>query len=613
MNTQYKGGTMKKSLITIILLLMTMLFIKFDVEANSEASFNKINNNDFEVNIASEDFPNFSYMEIEQKNLITLEANKEYFFLSTYVNKKDFAGIYANWYNFPLLPDGMVLNTYDNNGNLHQVSLSKKLYSNGIFCGYAFVLEEGRTRISFPRQLLEGMIGQADFRSFYQNYNDLSQLLVLIEAKNLRFLPDFYGYSYYYNPSASSYDISTLYFGEDLSIFTYGNTYSHDIDDPIFNPTDLIYYTNINNPIDVNDMVEEIALLAFDEVDGDITDRIYIEDDGGYYEKVYNVTDIKSRLIGLYPITFSAIDNAGNRGSCIININVIDNTAPIIDSSSVFEYHLCIDNQPLTIEEIISNINVTDNYSEVDYFVITNTYYNNEKQVGEYHYVIGFIDESANVSEVTITIHNEDLLAPVFTCNDTEYIISYRDHKTITEILNEMGIMVSDNYYQVDFNIIEDNYSTNISNVGTYTVVLEAVDGSNNRSECVIKIHIIDDRAPIFFVNDACIDTNCGELLTKEDIKAMLISEGHARNDNFTLEVISDNYSDNYHYAGEYQMRFKLIYDDGEIEYKSIGINVIEAIEEMTFFAKVWHEIKKIFQYIWNIIKWPFEKLIALF
>ena len=101
--------------------------------------------------------------------------------------------------------------------------------------------------------------------------------------------------------------------------------------------------------------------------------------------------------------------------------------------------------------------------------------------------------------------------------------------------------------------------------------------------------------------------------ITKEDIKGILINDGLTRNENFTMEVISDNYSDNYQYSGEYQMRFKLTYDDGEIEYKTIGVNVSEIFEEMTFFAKAWNEIKKIFQYIWNIIKWPFEKIMTLF
>lgn len=605
---------MKKSLVAIISLLIAMLFIKFDVAANSGDSINKINNSNFEVDLnIMDDDSSFSYMDIKQKNLINLEANKEYFFLSSYVNKHDFGELNANWNELPLLPDGMVINIYDDFNNLYQLPLSKKLYSNGILCGYAFMLEEGKTKISFPRQLLEGTIGQTKFRDFYEYYNDLSQLLVLIEAKSLKILPNFYGYSYYYNPSVSSYDISSLYFGEDLSIFTYGKTYEGDFDDPIFNPIDLIYYTNINNPVNIETMISEVELTAYDEIDGDITDKITVIDDGGYYNNVFFVTEIKSRVIGQYPITFSAIDNAGNQGTCTIFINVIDTTPPIINSTSILEHHLSIDDNPITIEEIIDNIDVSDNYSEVDYFVISNNYFNNEKIVGEYQYVIGFIDESANVTEITVTIYNNDYIPPVFGYSDCEYNLSYRENKTIEEIINDLGIIVTDNYYQVEFTIIEDNYSPNISNVGTYTVTLEAIDGSDNRSELVISINIIDDKAPVFFVNDAFIATNVNERITKEDIREMLISDGHTRNESFTIEVISDDYSNNYQYSGDYQMRFKLTYEDGVIEYKTIGVNVSEIIEEMSFFAKAWKEIKKIFLYIWNIIKWPFEKIIALF
>ena len=131
------------------------------------------------------------------------------------------------------------------------------------------------------------------------------------------------------------------------------------------------------------------------------------------------------------------------------------------------------------------------------------------------------------------------------------------------------------------------------------------------------NIKTLESAASMYLVDDGT-DTTWTGAATGESWNNYLqewpgIPKGLTKNDDFSMEVVSDNYSSNYDKSGEYQMRLKVVYDDGEFEFKTIGITVNEEEIQVNFLTKVWNEIKKISLYIWNIIKWPFEKLIELF
>lgn len=607
---------MKKSLTVIIALLFAMLFIKVDANAQLDISTNLINDEEFDYYTNSPGGLTNAYIELRQKGTICLEINKEYFILPTYVNKRDFGDLDITWSDLPLLSKDKVLSTIDDDNNQTVLTNTKELVSNGVFCGYAFIIKSGSTNFSYGIDLLEGKIDAEIFDDYFNtNIGQISKSLLLIKADDIKNIPGVTGYRYKYNANVSSYDISALYFGENYEIFKYGLKHPElDLpdDDPVFNPHDSTYTTSVSNPTSIENMMSEIELTAYDDIDGDITNRIIVESDAGYFN-LLNESNIKNRILGLYPVRFSVSDESNNIAYCNININVIDTDDPTLISDSILSYTRDINDSKITIEEIISNIYIDDNHSDITHSIIRDTYIGNEKKIGTFEYLIRFSDRSDNYIEVIVVIINKDFEAPVFTYSDTKYDISYLDNENLNNILSKLDIKVNDNYSFIHYEVISDDYTNNIGKVGRYYVKLEANDSSNNRSELVITINIIDDKAPTFYANKIFIETNAKRLLSIGDIKTKIIESGDIKSSSFKMEVLSDTYSDNYLDSGEYEMKVKLTYENGEEELRKIGINVSEIINKTTFISKVWSEIKKISLYIWNIIKWPFEKLFSFF
>jgi hypothetical protein len=536
--------------------------------------------------------------------------------MPTYINKQDFGSLDAQWYELPLFDDALNLIT-TNNGEVNLISFDKKLYSNDIHVGFAFTPTAEQINVQFSSFIMcapQGTNKANDFKEYYiSDIMKVSRAILFIEASKLKYLPVECDFNYDLVKGRESYDISDLYLGEDLTVFDYGNKYEIRQEEPVFDPNGGVYKTSIDNPISIEEMITEIGLTAYDVIDGDLTNQITIKADGDYISKVFGVSTIQERILGSYPVTLKVTDSSGNYTECIINIEVTDEKAPNIEETSTLEHIINVDNESLSIDEVVAGIDVIDNYSEVDYQIIKNDYLGNERNLGSYEIVIRFIDSSGNFSDITVNVVTNDEEPPVFYYSASVCQLSYLDNYSLDYIIDQLDISVTDNYYDVDFEIIEDVYTTNIGNVGEYYFNLKATDGHNNSSELKIFINIIDDVAPIFFVNDTLVLTNINKLLTTVDIKAMLIEKDLAKNANFSIEVITDNYTNSSNLIGDYQMRVKLNYDNGEIEYRTIGISVSEIIENQSFFTKAWLEIKKIFQYIWNILKWPFEKLSELF
>jgi hypothetical protein len=609
---------MKKIMLVLLVILFCVMLIDVSVNAEDFESTNYIKPDDLTVSIS--DNNGYAQITITGKSGFRIKQGVEYFILPTYINKQEFDGF--SWFDLPLFQNGDNSNSLsiyegiDAKGEpIDDYRLTKRLYSNGILVGYAFTFDDiTNSSKVFKLTLKSNTMSIQVFNQFYDEYiQTIDCGLLIIEADNLKNIPTS-TFNYEMVRGSPSYDISDLYLGEDITAYRYGVKYQDELS-PVINTNQYEYTTRVDNPITIESLMSELSLTAYDEVDGDISENItYVAE--VYQERVLLKVNVKERVLGTYAITFSVSDYSSNTSSCIINIIVIDDTKPYLDiSNSIFEYIREVDGPSIDMDQILTGLLVSDNYSDVCGNIVANNYLGNEGVLGRYQITVEYVDESNNKINVSVFIRNVDNTAPTINCPNSLYLVSYQDNKSTGAILNELQIEVLDNYdANIIYEIEQNQYLGNETKVGLYYIDLSAADSSGNQSELRLTIKVIDDVDPQFYLNSTKVIIISGEILKLDDLKEILISRKLVKFEQFKIEIVSDNYTMNETTIGEYEMKLKITYENKETDYQKIEINVTaKDVKQVSFWQKVWNIIKKILQTIWNIIKWPFVKLFSLF
>lgn len=605
---------MKKFLTWTIIFLIGLLLLPQPVKAYSDST-NIINPDKISVEITANQETNTAQIQLKTTRLLEVKGGVEYFIIPTYINKKD-TSVFT-WNEMPLFNHAkyLLIGTSNDYETIEQIQVTKKLYCQSQLVGFAVTFDSEVTKISFDNvTLVSDTMTVAELENIYDTYyyNHVDQMFMMIEAKNIKYLP--MATIYHYEPKqSSSYDLTNLYLGEDPKVFSYGKFYQ-DEKVPVIETNSYEYTTFVDNPITIPDLIKAIELTVIDEIDGYINDRITYE--ASLYEsQVLNKTNVRERILGEYDITFTASDYSGNVASCTIKLNVVDQTKPTIDyDTSVMSYTLSVDDEKLQFDTILNNLAVTDNYSSVSHEILSDTYTGNEKILGEYYLDLAYRDEAGNVTEVRVTINVIDNTSPVITLKRDTYQVSYQKPQDINTILNDLQITVTDNYDDnLSYNIKHNDYLNHERILGTYVVEIEASDNSGNVGYATLNIQVIDDIQPIFYVNTTKVTVNTNDLLDTAGIKNILTEKKLLKNDHYDLEIIYDDYSENSSKVGTYDLCIKISYEDGSTQYEKFTIQVTQNSEKVSFFGKVFGFIKKVLLFIWKIIKWPFEKLFGLF
>ena len=606
----------------ILLLLMSLLIIgcayRGIIQADSTNSMNLLDPTLF-TSVEFEESYNGTDAKLETSasGFIPIISGIEYFLMPTYVNKETIVGT-VTWVELPQFALMPTIELYDDEQELiGSINDLKILESYTVLCGYAFQVNTGVAYIKLSSLLLtSSLISPVDFANYYENVcEEIDGALLLMEADKIKYLSTNTGFDYEAVRGAASYDISSLYLGEDLQVYRYGNPYWDDLS-PIIGSNTYEYTTTVDEPISLIDLRRALQITAYDEIDGNITESILISAPL-YQSKVLDVATVNERELGTYVISFSVFDAAGNEASMTISLTVLDTSRPVVHlDQSTIAYTREVDDLALTIEDITSHIMVTDNYSEISIADKVDNYTGHEQEKGVFTIVLTYEDTSHNEINVTVTITNEDHTAPTITSSLSSQNISYTYYGNIVSILNDFNISVVDNYDgSLDYLIVSDDYTPNSRYVGQYEVTIQAIDSSGNIQVATYEIHVIDDVSPQFYIDNNVVVVNTGQLFSEQDLMTLLKTRRLTKPMAFSIEIISDEYTPNCHQVGEYEMMIQVQYENGDIEQQQLVFKVETLTEPIPtgFFATLWFQIKKIFRWVWNVFKWPFEKLNSLF
>jgi hypothetical protein len=176
----------------------------------------------------------------------------------------------------------------------------------------------------------------------------------------------------------------------------FGNLTHTSIPVNIIEDDEAPYFENLEDVFELTIFTNDYfkGLIAYDEVCGDVSDRIKVELDKGF----------RYDLEGEYPATYSVSDLNGNTATKAVTIHVIDNLAPEIDAPESIYIAL---NKPI---DLAGKIEIIDNVDgEIkDYLLHENNL--DISKVGTYFLKVSASDKKGNVAikNITIYVYNDD-------------------------------------------------------------------------------------------------------------------------------------------------------------------------------------------------------------
>lgn len=246
------------------------------------------------------------------------------------------------------------------------------------------------------------------------------------------------------------------------------------------------YISPISSPLNIEEIKSN--LIVKDNVDINLESLLYVCED--------NYSPNKNK-IGLYSVYFCVMDYSYNESSPYkIVIEVKDDIPPTISGTTYFSTGL---SNLITIDEILYSLRAIDNEIDISnsIFIINDNYSTSKNIIGEKTITFQVKDESQNLSSpFTVKIDVIDDIAPqIYGLNTfTSYLSS---PLSLTYLKQQLTVL--DNYegdISSSLEIVDDTYSFNINNKGTYHISFKVKDSSDNYSE-TFKINITNiDNVP---------------------------------------------------------------------------------------------------------------------
>ena len=254
-----------------------------------------------------------------------------------------------------------------------------------------------------------------------------------------------------------------------------------------------------------------------------------------------------------------------------------NNLSPIISGANGY-YFSDVDN-PVSVETIQSYLQAIDDVDGdiTDQIVILDDDYTpNKTIIGEYEVIFQVTDSALNTSSFCVIVEVFDKTPPVIQGSDFHQI----KETVLKPISYFQGFLIaSDNYDQditSQINVFSENYTDNYHIQGIYEIIYEVIDSSDNRTEFVVTVEVIDGIPPVFYGP---------ETITKPNNVTMtlyaIVSEFTAvdNNDGEVTNLIiieNDHYSKYQNKVGTWYIEISCCDSTGNISYHTIYIHVLD-------------------------------------
>lgn len=330
-------------------------------------------------------------------------------------------------------------------------------------------------------------------------------------------------------------------------------------------------YTSYNNLITIEEITSKIK--CYDNNKGFYNDFELIEGD---YQN--------DSQIGVYTLVYKSTDDNNNSATLIVNINVVDNIAPIITGPDMIEWD-CYTFAP-TPEYLASLYTAYDevdgNLSNKIKVIRTNLVMYSVGVTRNYEAFIEVTDNSGNKCEKRVVIAAKDVTAPIIKTQDITVNLSELGECVFGDFFGQAILEVSDNsgYYKIiyDANELIDS----VGFAGEYELIITVRDAAGNESANKVKFKIIDDIGPEFYFQTHLFNTTTEEVKNVEDIRTIIGDSLHKQGILYdSIDLISCNYFSNETTPGTYEVKYAYSYR-GETNYM-LGTIVVEEAQTQSY------------------------------
>lgn len=269
--------------------------------------------------------------------------------------------------------------------------------------------------------------------------------------------------------------------------------------------------------------------------------------------------------IGVYEILYIINDCSGNKLFYTESLEIVDLIKPTITK----------------IEDL--NFQVGSDFVWDDYFEITDNYDPNPRIkheiigdiniLGTKEIIITATDQSGNQTIYTDLLEVVDTIAPLICLKQDKIEINIGDEIDFLQLVE-----VSDNYDDVTLDDLIITSNVNYDAVGSYDVIYELTDSSNNKTKETLIVLIRDLIPPVIEANDLEIK--------KGDVKNFLmfakVTDNLSEPNKISLNVI---YNDvDFDKPGTYHVTYEAIDECGNHAYKTIKVTVLGSTNEQKTF-----------------------------
>jgi len=339
----------------------------------------------------------------------------------------------------------------------------------------------------------------------------------------------------------------------------------YDVSAPYFQDygTVISYY---DAPITIEEI--QSALVAYDDIDGDVTGNISLISDG-YTPNL--------AVIGSYEVVFEVSDASMNTSQIVVEIELIDALKPVFSDigtvTAVFP-------NVYTPSDILAMLFASDNYDgdiSANIELVSDSYTSFADIVGTYQMEFSVTDSSGNTTNYIQDIEVVDDEGPVIS-GITSVVVGYNTTITDSEIMLNLACMDNyDNSESLGLVLVTDNYTNYHNQLGSYSMVFSVTDSSGNITFQTVQIQVVDEIGPVVYFDSSIIQTYNDTVLALPDFMLLLTNANEVDGSiDYQVSMLYDSYTRNAATPGVYHVTLKYQTTDGESFEKTLEIRVVE-------------------------------------